>query len=266
MISYNNKTAKRIAFKTFLFSIPLTSLLLVSNSSGRTGYNTGSPGEGGVTCTQCHKASPQDYGAELAITTNIPAEGYALNTTYTIDVAISSTASNHGFLINAERLSDNDNIGSFTGGTNSQSTHGGEHVTHEDANSTSWSFTWTSPSSDEGPIKFYAAGVAGNGNGNQSDQVVTTATESLQVLGVEDLATQIVQMYPNPVFDELNITLPSHYTDTSYSIHDLSGKHIQTGALPHVENTLQLKPFPAGIYTIEIQSGTKRSTSQIIKY
>jgi hypothetical protein len=266
MILFNKKSVKRIAFKSLLCCIPLTSLLLVSNSSGRDGYNTGSPGENGVTCTQCHNSNPQDYDASLSITTNIPEEGYALNTTYTIDVAINSTASKHGFLINAERLNDNLNVGSFSAGANSQIKHSGEHVTHENANSTSWSFTWTSPLIDEGQIKFYAAGVAGNGNGNAGDQVVTTSSQIVETLSVQNLSEQKVHIYPNPIINDLTIILPNNYNDATYRVNDLTGKIVAFGAIPKTENTIQLKQLPAGIYTIDIQCGHKRSSSQIIKY
>ena len=133
MDSFNNRQKNKlqnIAFKAVLFSIPLLALILVSNSGGRSGFNTGSPGENGNTCAQCHKNNPQDYSANLTIATTIPEGGYELNTSYDITVDISSTASRHGFQIVAERLSDDTDIGTFSAGSNSQLVDGGVHVTH----------------------------------------------------------------------------------------------------------------------------------------
>ena len=262
----NKNRIARIIYKVFLACIPLGALLLVSHSSGRNGYNTGSPGEFGETCTQCHSSNPQDYGANLSIVTNIPVGGYALNTSYNITVDISSSANRHGFLINSERLSDNQNIGVFTEGANSQTFHDGEHVTHENYNSTSWSFTWTSPSIDEGPIKFYAAAVAGNGLGNNDDEVVTSSTESIATLGLDALREDQFKLYPNPIVNDLHINIPNKAVNITYIIYDLSGKKIKTGLLTKLNNILKLQTLQSGIYILQITTDSLQIQRQLIKY
>lgn len=264
MASFNNKT-KNIAFRALLFSIPVFALVLVSNSSGRSGYNTGSPGENGNTCAQCHNTNPQDYGAAFSITTNIPQGGYSLNTAYDITVAISSSASRHGFQIVAERLSDNMDVGTFSAGTNSQVVDGGDHVTHDGFSSTSWTFSWTSPSTDEGPIKFYACAVAGNGDGNRNDEVITTQTEASDILSTDNIEAVQLQSYPNPVIDNLYIELPQSTQEATYSITDVNGKQWLSGSLSDTSNELNLTILETGVYVLTLTVDGKTTSKEIIK-
>ena len=172
-------------FKIALMATPIFSLLFLSNSSGKTGAYSGSPGGNGTTCTACHGGS-SNYGASLDIVTDIPSGGYALNTSYNITVeVIGSTANNHGFQIVSERTSDHTDTGSFAAGTNSRLVDGGQHVTHVNSASRKWEFTWTSPDTDQGPIEFYAASVAGNGSGSSNDQVTTANSSAMTLSGVD---------------------------------------------------------------------------------
>ena len=45
---------KNYIFKTILFLIPFSAILLLSYSSGNGSALSGSPGDGGNNCTQCH--------------------------------------------------------------------------------------------------------------------------------------------------------------------------------------------------------------------
>ena len=62
----------------------------------------------------------------------------------------------------------------------------------------SWEFQWTAPDADIGPITFYAAGNASNGNFNPVDDYIYTAQEgstpvvvgvSLEIVGNSALST-----------------------------------------------------------------------------
>ena len=261
-----SKKKKRIAtvFKISLLTLPVLSLLLISNSGGRDGFNTGSPGEFGNTCTQCHNSNNQDYGAQLSITTDLPQTGYDLNTDYTVTVNISSSATRHGFLINAERLSDNNDVGTFSAGNNSQ-TLDSYHVTHINSGSTSWTFTWTSPATKEGEIKFYAAAVAGKGNGKKNDQVVTATSETITVLSAGQIDAAKVQIFPNPVEDFLEVSITNDLQGASYTLFDLNGKKIQSNTLEGIRNILDLSRLNTNTYLLVINKDNKKLSRQIIK-
>ena len=69
---------KNYIFKTLLFLIPLTAFVLMAVSSGRDGAFSGSPGDSSNNCTSCHSGG--NFGASVAIQTEVPGGGYALNT------------------------------------------------------------------------------------------------------------------------------------------------------------------------------------------
>ena len=100
----------------------------MSNSSGRTSGSSGSPGDGGKTCTDCHAGG--NFSASLQITDDIPAGGYELNTDYNITVTNTSTASKHGFQVTAEKTSNDSKVGIFTAGTGSQAFSNDNYLTH----------------------------------------------------------------------------------------------------------------------------------------
>ena len=52
---------KNYFFKTSLLMIPTMAFLLMSNSSGKSGAFSGSPGDGGTSCTACHSGG--NFGA-----------------------------------------------------------------------------------------------------------------------------------------------------------------------------------------------------------
>ena len=54
---------KHYFFNFLLLLIPVSAFILMSNSSGRTSGSSGSPGDGGNTCAECH----QDDGANIMI-------------------------------------------------------------------------------------------------------------------------------------------------------------------------------------------------------
>ncbi|MGB2273481.1 MAG: choice-of-anchor V domain-containing protein [Flavicella sp.] len=264
MTTSKKKKTITTAFKITLLALPVLSLVLLSNSGGRDGFNTGSPGEFGNTCTQCHNSNNQDYGAQLSITTDIPATGYELNTAYTVTVDISSSATRHGFLINAERLSDNNDVGTFTAGNNSQ-TFNSDHVTHINSGSTSWTFTWTSPATEEGQIKFYAAAVAGKGNGQSNDQVVTATSETIAVLSAGQIDAAKVQIFPNPVEDYLEVNITNDLQGASYTLFDLNGKQLESNLLNGIRNILDLSKLQTSSYILEIKKDNKKLSRQILK-
>ena len=81
---------KNYFFKLSLLMIPAMAFLFMASSGGRDDGRSGSPGDGGATCTACHAGS-SDFGLTPSITTDIPNTGYLLNTAYTVNVSSSSS-------------------------------------------------------------------------------------------------------------------------------------------------------------------------------
>jgi len=163
---------------SYLLLIPFAALLY-ANSSGSPGGRSGSPGDGGATCTACHTGTATAQSGW--ITTNIPDIGFTPGETYEITLnAAHSGAGRFGFELTAENPVGN-KLGGFTitDATRTKLISGGNAVTHTSGgnsggNNTSWSFSWTAPA-DEVEVRFYAAVNAANGNGNTAgDQIYTT--------------------------------------------------------------------------------------------
>jgi hypothetical protein len=241
---------KSTFFKLALMATPIFSLLFLSYSSGKTGDYSGSPGGNGTTCTFCHGGS-SNYGASLDIVTDIPSDGYALNTSYNITVeVIGSTANNHGFQIVSERTSDDTDTGSFAAGTNSRLVDGGQHVTHINSASRKWEFTWTSPETDQGPIEFYAASVAGNGSGSSNDQVTTASSSAMTLSGDDTTGKGKVNFYPNPAKDEFVLDIPSDHTEVLFELFNSQGRLLKKYQLQAGQNKINTSDLASGTYHI----------------
>lgn len=257
---------KKHYFFIFLLLIPVSAFILMSNSAGRTSGSSGSPGDGGNTCTECHAGG--SFSASLQITDDIPVGGYDLNTVYNITVTNTSTASKHGFQVTAEKTSNNAKVGSFTAGTGSQSFSNNNYLTHTTSgnNQNSWSFTWTSPATDEGEIKFYSASVAANGNGVTSgDQVVTASTSGVTTLGIPAAKRLSFEMYPNPASADLTIQLPSDSENATVQFYDYLGRLALTKNISSSNDKLNIKELSAGIYILKVISEDKIGSQKFVK-
>ncbi|MYB01385.1 hypothetical protein F4X90_17185, partial [Candidatus Poribacteria bacterium] len=177
-------------------------------SSGPPDGLTGAPAENN--CTQCHTANDLNVsGGSLMLT--IP-ETYEPNEVYTIIVNLSRAGqSRWGFEMTALDA-DGTRAGSFevddAANTQVSETNSKQYIKHTSIGTAhgtndahSWEFQWTAPDADIGPITFYAAGNASNGNFNPIDDYIYTAQEestppipvvagvSLEVVGEAALST-----------------------------------------------------------------------------
>ncbi len=254
---------KNYFFKFILFLIPFSALVLMSSSGGRDDGRTGSPGDSGATCATCHTGGTS--GTSVAITTNIPAGGYATSTEYDITVTTSSSESKHGFQLTAEKTSDNGKIGSFTAGTGSRVIS--SRVTHSNPDQSTWSFKWTSPATDVGNVKFYAASVAANGNNtnDSGDKVVTTSTSDFSVLGLSKEVQLDFAMYPNPSTDYVTVQLPSGSLKADVSVFDLAGRLMKTSSITSSSNKIDVQDLSTGMYILKIESEGKVGSKQFLK-
>lgn len=172
----------------FLFTALIVMILLTvpmvttcAFSSGASPGTSGAPGEG--TCGQCHQNGPDDGSLTIQ---GVPAE-YDFQQTYSITVSLEDPGqARWGFQLTAI---DGANLAAGTitvtePGATSKSTGGGKDYLNHTVSGTyagtpdgpvTWSFDWTAPASDMGPISFYAAGNAANNDlGTGGDNIYTT--------------------------------------------------------------------------------------------
>jgi len=255
--------------KTSYESITTDTSLDFLRSTGSPGDYTGSPGDGYYYCTECHNSNPGNFSLIPTISTDIPITGYVLGETYTINVSTSSSgASGWGFELTAEKVGGIE-VGTYdlTGSINSPKiiTSGGS-VTHSNDAFSSWSFSWTAPSIDEGDITFYAAVLAANGSGTGGDQVVTTSeVVSASTLGIDEKNSLTFDIYPNPSRDYLIVKLPNEISEGLVEIFDFSGRSVTTSKINKHENRLSLTNFAVGMYIIRLTSEGKTGVKKFIK-
>lgn len=178
-----------------------TVLILYSYSSGSPGGKTGSVGDGGTTCTQCHS------GTAIAesgwITSDIPGEGYIPGDTYEITVTgTHDGVVKMGFELTAETLTGiKKSDWTITDVTRTQNANANTAVTHTQSgnlpngNTNTWSVNWTAPELGTGTIRFYAAVNGANGNGNNSGDQIYTTTLTVEEMVVAN--PEIVSIDPN---------------------------------------------------------------------
>ncbi|MBK8467212.1 MAG: hypothetical protein IPL32_15445 [Chloracidobacterium sp.] len=205
---------------------------------------TGAPGE--ITCTDCHT---QNAGIGLLSITAPP--NYIPGQTYQISVQHSTTDATRlrwGFQMTALDGTNNA-AGSFTstdGFTYADFGNSRFYVAHTQTgtfagtgNGATWTFDWTAPATDVGPVTFYAAGIqANNNNGRLGDQTYTATAASQIAPSPTSTPTPTVAISgtitygnaagsPNPRFvsnvllsgaGSPNVSTTSDFPDGSYSL------------------------------------------------
>lgn len=252
---------------------PLASWIL--SPGGSPGGKTGSPGDGGTTCTQCHSGSTQP--AAGWITSNIPPSGYVPGQTYTITATGTHIGvQRFGFEITAEDNS-NGKKGAYTI-TNAAQTklvNGGKSVTHTSGgttpagNSKTWTFDWTAPAAGSGTITFYGAFNAANGNGSTSGDVIYTSATAYNefTTGIADdnLAGNKFSVYPNPFSSSLSVSVADNEGLTGIRVTSSNGavvyaaKEVDQGI-----NRINTESLSPGIYHVTVMAKDGTSASKMV--
>lgn len=257
---------KHYIFKFVLLLIPVSAFTLLSFSSGNSAALSGSPGDGGNTCAQCHGTAS---ASNITITTNIPDTGYAFDTEYDVIITNSSGGSKNGFNLTAEKDSDNGKVGTFisTGG-DTQTASGNSRIIHTSSGNgqSSWAFKWRSPSSDLGKVTFYAASVSGNGNFNSGgDQVFTGKSISTPSLSTKSFNTLAFDMYPNPSKSNVTIDLPSAASKAKVEFYDYLGRLALSTTISAGNNKVNVNELSTGMYILKVSADDKIGTKKFIK-
>lgn len=257
---------KNYTYYLTLFTVPFIAFIVLSVSGGRNGQYSGSPGDGGQTCTACHSGG--DFGAVPEITSNIPTSGFVYGDTYEVTVSVTSSSTKHGFQLTTEDAS-NSTVGTYTEGTGSQIVNSGTHMTHTGPGNqqNSWTFDWTAPTfADGSEITFYAAVNATNANGSTSgDQVITTSTSySLDTAGVDDIERITFSVFPNPSYDYINLDIDeSYFPKGNLNISNSIGQVVVNKNI--ISNRIDVSHLESGVYFVRLNSNNRVATSRFIK-
>jgi len=225
--------------------LALATLLLSSSraaafSAGPNNALTGAPGEG--TCADCHGNLNTGSGA-FALST--VAAGYAPGETLTVAIALAQTGQRRwGFeltaLDGANQRAGTLLLANATTTQLSTAATGRQYAKHTSAGtfngtldaSPGWAVRWIAPAQGVGPVTFYAAGNAANGNGASTGDFIytTTLTLSDQATAVPDPAVLVLaQNHPNP-FNPATVIryAPATAGPARLRVYDAAGRLVRT--------------------------------------
>lgn len=260
-------------------------VVILANSGGPGATNgqdrTGSPFANGD-CASCHFGG--DYGTEVTarlLLDNAEVDSYIPGETYTFQIKINTNAPavRYGFQAVAISESTNANAGEFSeapSGTQITDINGRfyfEHATKLTRDS--FEIAWTAPQTGSGPVNFYVAGNAvnnANGSGGDDSDVLDEPLNIQEAItsGISQFQNWDVdwQIYPNPVSDQLEISISSIQSrQLQIRLLNFQGNIIQAQPVnPGTQSIrLFLKNQPAGLYFIQLFDGKQTTSKRIIK-
>jgi hypothetical protein len=252
---------KNYSYYSILTAIPIGLLCLVSFSGGQTGSFSGSPGDGGSTCTNCHATGANHGGTPIL--TNMPT-AYAAGQTYNINLGINgSNVSKFGFNITAE-VAGGTKIGTWTAGTSTRLRTDTNGLTHNSSGNSSnnWDLSWTAPASNLGPVTFYYATLqANNANGNGGDQMVSGQSSAI-LTNNEELISSF-QLFPTHAIHEVTIQLVN--SDKAHLvIYNMNGQSVFQRNLER-QNKIDVTSLSTGVYISQVMVNNKISIQKFIK-
>jgi FG-GAP-like repeat/FG-GAP repeat/Reeler domain len=154
--------------------------------NGAPAARTGAPGE--QTCTSCHsQAAGSGQFTITAPTTYTPGQTYSIQVKH---VATDTTRRRWGFeltslannLTAGTLANSNANTKIIAANSRTYMTHSTAGTFQNQASGATWSFNWTAPTTNVGPVTFYAAGIQANNNGNESGDQTYVRTATIQPL------------------------------------------------------------------------------------
>ena len=234
----------------------------LKNSNGAPAGYSNSPADG-QNCSHCMGGSAAAVTGW--ITSNIPATGYEISTTYTITVKATGTGKK-GFEVSPQDLSGN-LIGTLSAGTGNKLVGSGKYVTHSAAlssNPATWNFQWTSPSTPVGPITFYGSMAV-----TQSATKTTTMTVGYSTVGLAEKKQPEISVYPNPAKDKITVSLPllqegpvqvDLLNSVGNLVRNLSDEPSASGEYQRSFSIDQ----PAGIYFLKLNTGGRDYLRKLI--
>jgi uncharacterized repeat protein (TIGR01451 family) len=219
-------------------------------SAGPPAGYTAAPREEPEACAECHV--PPDAGTgHISITapqTYVPGQTYPITVTHTnpdqtrlrwgFELTVLDTAADEkaGELQSIDGLTQVlDNAGPDSARQYIEHTAAGTFIGQH--NGASWTFNWTAPAIDVGPVVFYAAGNHANNDGNTSgDNIYKTFVVSAPASTTPDFALSV-----DPFFRSVVPTGPAFYTVTITPLAGFTG-----------EVNLSAANLPAGVIGIFI--------------
>jgi hypothetical protein len=249
--------------------------MLNAFTTGSPGGKTASPGDGVMSCMQCHQGFALNSGsAEVSISSTELLNGYTPGQTYLIDVSVSGAMTDKiGFEVTAERYLDNAKVGvlGITDALRTQLINSDQAVTHTASGAVasnggnSWSFEWVAPTTASDSITFYGAFNEANGNQTTTgDRIYTTSfTIGVNPTGIGSVAENL-ELDVYPILCNEVLMLDTDLKIDGLKVYDMKGTVIihSTENLNH----LDVSGLRSGVYLLQIETEHGMQVRKIIKH
>lgn len=245
-----------------------------TNGSGAAPGHSGSPADGKSCATVgCHVGGPSITNETGAFTSDIPATGYVGGETYNLSITLSKQGgSKFGFQLSPQDASGNP-LGTLIAGAGSQIV-GGNYLTHTFSSTTgsgskTWDFQWTAPTAFTDPVTFYASYNFANADFSTSGDVILTDTYTVNAssLSTANAQLQAINVYPNPVHDQIHVAAIDVDEEIMITLYDVQGRTILTEQFAGSNRfsiNLQNHNLKSGIYFMQLAAGNQLLTKRLL--
>lgn len=285
-----------------VFSLSLLALLFMSHEAGRADDkgqgNTGAPGDGmsggnPLTCINCHN-NDTDPNDPIQMILNIElfdSEGnvvgeYEPDQTYRVRVTnevAGGDPAGFGFQIlclKAPKDQNGDDAAAFSNPASNvkiaiATSNGRQYAEHNGESETNvFEVDWTAPAAGTGAVTFYSCGNAVNNNnmnsGDGADCEVLELAESDPSSTVEANGGVKILLYPNPVQEEMKVTLISDISaEFDMEIFDMQGRLMIKESIEFMtgENSYfyDVNKLSKGTYLVKFSNEEKIATAKLLK-
>ncbi|MFO7722085.1 MAG: T9SS type A sorting domain-containing protein [Bacteroidales bacterium] len=266
--------------KPVLFSVTIAVAMMffaaevISFSTGAPTNATGSPGNNGLTCVQCH-ASNNIEKLNWITSTELD-NGYSPGLIYGMKAKAEKPGClKFGFLITIEKP-DGTKAGApivkDAAKTQIQGTH---YITHTTAgtaaeDSAVWLFNWGAPATAMGTVTLHGAFVGANGDHQNSGDAVYLSKKNVILYGTQGVATESknnnkLYLYPNPADQFVNLTLENPASDARLQIYDATGKIIREIEWKDaITMMVDVSSLPEGLYLLQLTWGNDAVTKKLL--
>ncbi len=263
--------------KNLLVGFGLLTLWYVNtalNAGGAPSNSTGAPGE--ITCSTnggCHNGGTQTGTATIdGLPTDVEP-----NKTYNFTITCNSTTATSkisGFQLTALDGT-NAKAGEFVVGLNqkvaSTGTPARQYLNHSKTTAfasgkVTYNCSWTAPATvSNKTVTFYTSVLMANGaSGNVGDKAVTaTKAVNFKTTSSNDaVLLKSMTLFPNPVVNELNITL-SDAPNATFTLSNHLGQTLISSKINEKES-FDVSNFARGTYFAKIQVGEKQAVKKVV--
>jgi serine protease AprX len=82
--------------------------------------------------------------------------------------------------------------------------------------------------------------------------------------GLDELRSEVFNIWPNPAEDMLHISIVQDSASSSYEMYDVQGRLVLRNTMTGMENAINVSGLTAGIYFVKVSSGNESETKKII--